>query len=153
MIPITPALGAHVAANERVVVRKFPHEKAKGVGYLLPVDRVKIIGATRDYTFVQLGHKQFVPTVTLKAGNPLIELSPPVQMHIARHTPVYDHPLSAKYSIDGEVVSSLEKGDVVHAVATTEDYEWLKLGPRAYVRTEATRMGLPHPSVTIFPAS
>lgn len=151
MIPISPALGAHVASNERVVVRKFPNEKAKGVGYLLPGDRVKIIGATRDYTFVQLGHKQFVPTVTLKAGNPLVELSPPVQMHIARHTPVYDHPLSAKYSIDGEVVSSLEKGDVVHAVATTEDYEWLKLGPRAYVRTEATRMGLPHPSVTIFP--
>lgn len=151
MIPITPALGAHVAGSERVVVRKFPHEKAKGVGYLLPGDRVKIIGATRDYTFVQLGHKQFVPTVSLKAGNPLVELSPPVPMHIARHTPVYDHPLSAKYSVDGEVVSSLEKGDVVSAVATTEDYEWLKLGPHAYVRTEATRMGLPHPSVTVFP--
>lgn len=151
VIPISPALGAHVAGGERVVVRKFPHEKAKGVGYLLPGDRVKIVGATRDYTFVQVGHKQFVATASLKAGNPLVELRPPVQMHMARHTAVYDQPVSAKYSLGGDVVSSLEKGDVVSAVAATEDYEWVKIGPHAYVRTESTRMGLPHPGATVFP--
>ena len=89
----------------------------------------------------------------MKAGNPLVELKPPVTVHIARETPVYDMPRSVKHGIDGQVVSSLNKGDVVTAIATTENYEWLKLASGAYVKTDATRMGLPHPAYTLFPKS
>jgi len=153
VIPIEPALNVYVASKERVIVRKYPNEKGKAVGYLAHHDRIKIVGVTQDYTYAQIGHKQFVPIVALKAGNPLIELNPPVTIHIERSTPVYDMPTSIKDSIEGNVVSTLNKDDVVTAIATTEDYEWLKLGSGAYVKTDSTRMGLPHPAYTIFPKS
>jgi len=127
VIPIEPALNAYVASKERVIVRKYPNEKGKAAGYLAHHDRIKIVGVTQDYSYAQIGHKQFVPIVALKAGNPLIELNPPVTIHIERSTPVYDMPTSFKDSIEGNVVSTLSKDDVVTAIATTEDYKWLKL--------------------------
>lgn len=151
VFPIEPPLNVHVAVDSKVIVRKIPNDKGKPVGYLAKGDMVRAIGVTRDYTFVQIGHKQFVPTTALKVGDPLIPLDPPLTVHIARRTPVLDMPTNKKISVQGNVVSTLAKDDVVEVIATTSDYQWMKLASGSYIRTEATRMGLPHPPSTLFP--
>jgi len=151
VFPIEPPLNVHVAVNKKVIVRKIPNDKGKPVGYLAKGDMVRAIGVTRDYSFVQIGHKQFVPTTALKVGDPLIPLDPPLTVHIARKTPVLDMPSNNATSVQGNVVSTLSKDDVVEAIATTTDYQWMKLASGSYIRTDATRMGLPHPAATLFP--
>jgi hypothetical protein len=149
--PVDPPMDAHVAGKSKVIVRKIPNDKGKAVGFLEPHDHIRIIGVTPDYTFAQIGAKQFVPITVLKIGDPLVTLSPPVTISIARRTPVYDFPSNEHLGVEGNVVSVLHEGDVVTASASTSDHEWLKIAPGSFIHTEATRMGLPHPPTTMFP--
>lgn len=150
VVPVEPPMNAHVA-EKRVVVRKIANIKGKPVGYLANGDHVKIIGVTPDFSYAQIGHKQFVPITVLQAGDSLVTLDPPLTIHAARICDVYDQPTDKSVPIEGTVISQLGKNDVVTATATSADHAWLRIAPNAFVKTECTRMGIPHPDVNIFP--
>lgn len=145
VVPLNPALPVHVQAE--VTVRKMPSVNGKSVGLLQPGDMVSAIGATPDYTWLQIGRKQFIPTTFAKLGDPTTPLNPPVAIHISAETvQVRDIP-----SYEGSVVTTLNKGDVLNAIAVSADLKWIKVAKNNYVPSVATKVGLPHPPSIRFP--
>jgi len=145
VVPLHPPLPIHV--KEEVTVRKMPDINGKSVGLLVAGDTVSAIGVTPDYAWIQIGHKQFIPTAFAKLGDPTTPLTPPVTIHVSVDSAdVRDIP-----SNEGSVVTTLYRGDVLRAVAVSSDFQWLKISKNNYIPTIATQVGLPYPAAVRFP--
>jgi len=144
VIPLHPTMHVHVKGD--VTVRKIPDIGGKPVGLLKSGDMVTAIAVTADYTWLQLGHKQFIPTAFAKLGDPTTPLQPPLTLHLRRPTVVRDIP-----SLEGNAVTTLAKDDVMQAVAVSSDFQWLKVAKNNYIQVQDARLGMPFPNVMHFP--
>lgn len=145
VIALAPPLPLHV--KEEVTVRKMPSVNGKAVGLLEAGDMVTAVGATPDYAWLKIGHKQYIPSVFAKLGDPTTPLNPAVTVHvIADSAKVRDIP-----SYEGAVVTALARGDVFEAVAVSADMKWLKIAKNNYIPAAAVKVGLPPPTTVTFP--
>ena len=145
VIPMQPPLAIHV--KEEVTVRKMPSINGKAVGLLQGGDLVTAIGATPDYSWIQIGHKQFIPSVFAKLGDPTTPLNPPVTVHvIADFAKVRDIP-----SYEGAVITTLARDDVFKVIAVSADLKWLKIAKNNYIPAATVKVGMPQPTVIRFP--
>jgi len=145
VIPLEPPLPIHV--KEEVTVRKLPSVNGKAVGLLQGGDLITATGATPDYSWIQIGHKQFIPSVFAKLGNPTTPLDPPVTVHvIADVAKVRDIP-----SYEGAVITTLSRDDVFKVIAVSSDMKWLKIAKNNYIPAATVKVGMPQPTVIRFP--
>jgi hypothetical protein len=135
-IPLTPAVPIKMAIDSEV--RHVPDQRGRVMSMVKKGDKLEAVGVSADFTWLQLGERMFVPLTSayfrkpIPATNPL---TPPLKVTLTKDAKVRKTPDHM-----GKIVKTLGEGDVVTAIATTPDLEWLKIDEKQYIPSDTSKI-------------